>query len=928
MFFFGEIIVGANISGMSGKFRCGDDSFISPSVGGRVKESDAPSRQALANSAPNTRPLPQNEEKVTSSSAHQGYAASSSHSTVRWKIDEKYRQTHSRGSLSDVQQTGAKDTTAKPRFLAGAPWIESGTWKELYFENSENESNINQRAKIQDPKLRHLVKQVKNGNLAVPIAAHTLLAGAAERDMPQTLSVYQEFDSLLSDKASDKNPPILHLYNVVRRMAGGYSYRLGGHSNWKFCLSEEKDYKYFGPAKNIPEQFWDAINDPAPHKLNAAGVICEIYSKTLYPIFDEQSQKLISKLPNERSDAFDLLNATLWHNSYPGKKSKAIKNPQAFIAESYNAMSLALGCIRTHISILNRQIEQRRDLLTAEDRHQIQMTDIAYINACEVMDGAYLSLKKKTMFNKIPQLQILNASNGRLAPENESTSNASDMPDTGGRMVVVSNRVINPDKPAAGGLAIALGDVMRKTAALWFGSSSETNGEPGSNSIKTQLFGKTTLATVDLTEQQHKNYYEGFSNSLLWPILHGEVGLAEKSNPEYFEGYVEVNKMFAAQLAPLLKDDDVLWIHDYHLIPLAQELRALGCKQPMGFFNHIPMPSPDVFREIPQHKELMEALFWNDLIGMQTTKDVENLRRYVETEGVGRRLDSPFVEAFGRKASVRSFPIGIDVEKFEERMACPSSPDLNEQAILNEIHDESGKRKLILGVDRLDYTKGIPTRLEAFRKLLADHPELQETVTFVQIAAPSREGVLAYNELSRTTSELVREINEEFGTDTWKPVLYFNKSVSHDSLPKLFRQSQVGVVTPVADGMNLVAKEYIASQDPKDPGVLVLSTGAGAASQLRESVLVPPKDFIALAEAYQIGLGMELEERQERHVPLLNNVRNENLPRWRENYMADLRSVQSSSASGVQRAVTEEALPQAAPLGIAPHLKRTLEESE
>jgi len=867
---------------------------------------------------------------LTSSSARQGYAASSSPSTARWNIDEKYRKTHCRESLSDVQQTGAKDTTAKPRFLAGAPWRESGTWfEELYVEDSEGESSMRQTVKIQDSNLRYLVKQVKNGNLAVPIAAHTLLADATQRDMPQTLSAYQKFDSLLSDKASDKNPPILHLYNGVRRMVGGYSYRLGGHSNWKFCLSEEKDFKCFGPAKNIPEQFWDAINDPGSHKLNAAEVICENFSITLCAILKEQSKKLISQLPDERSEAFDLLNTALWNNAYPGKKSNVIKNPQAFIAESYNAISLALGCVGTHISILKRQIEQRRDLLTDEVQQQIQMTDIAYINACGVIDEVYLSLKRKTMFNKISQLQILNVSNGRLVPErrkpvgdwsaqrehlpseepllqynrapgNESASKAPDRSDAEGRMVVVSNRVVNPEKPAAGGLAIALGDLMRKTSALWFGWSNETSGEWGSNSIKTRLFGKTTLATVDLSQQQHDNYYAGFSNSVLWPIFHGQVGLAEKSKPEYFEDYIQVNKMFAAQLAPLLKDDDVLWIHDYHLIPLAQELHALGCKQRMGFFNHIPMPSPDVFREIPQHRQLMEALFWNDLIGMQTAKDVENLRRYVETEGVGKRLDSPLVQAFDRTASVQHFPIGIDVEKFEELARHAPSPNLNEQAILDEINDESGKRKLILGIDRLDYTKGIPTRLEAFRKLLTDHPELQGTVTLVQIAAPTRKDVPAYSELSRRTSELVDKINEEFGRGTWKPVLYFNKSVSHNSLPKLFRQSQVGVVTPVADGMNLVAKEYIAAQESKDPGVLILSTGAGAASQLRESLLVPPKDSTAIAEAYERALNMPLEERQKRQVQLMNNVRNEDLQWWRETYLAQLRSEPSSSAPGAQ----------------------------
>lgn len=481
-----------------------------------------------------------------------------------------------------------------------------------------------------------------------------------------------------------------------------------------------------------------------------------------------------------------------------------------------------------------------------------------------------------------PTLQY-DATSGAKSSSKTSTS------DTQERLVVVSNRLIDPKKPAAGGLAVALGEMMHNTDGLWFGWSGKTTDEPESKSVQTEPFGRTTLAQVDLSQQHHDNYYAGFSNSVLWPIFHEKVKWADL-NPAYFKAYEEVNKMLASKLAPMLKDDDVLWIHDYHLIPFARELRALGCQQRMGFFNHIPLPPPDVIKQIPQHKQLMESLFSYDLVGMQSAKDVENLHRYVEMEGAGQPLDGSLVEAFGKKTSVQDFPIGIDVESLKALVPSPGS-----QAILNEVRNESSKRTLMVGVDRLDYSKGVPRRLKAFRELLETHPEMRNKVTLVQVAAPTRESVPAYARLSEKTRKLVDDINNEFGTDTWKPVMYFNKSVDRNSMPELYRLSRVGVVTPVVDGMNLVAKEYVAAQTPEDPGVLVLSTGAGAASQLHESLLVPPKNRAAIVKAYQRALTMPLEERQRRRVALMSNVETENLSWWRESYLEELSSVPSSS---------------------------------
>ncbi|MEX3954281.1 trehalose-6-phosphate synthase [Paraburkholderia sp. EG287B] len=494
-----------------------------------------------------------------------------------------------------------------------------------------------------------------------------------------------------------------------------------------------------------------------------------------------------------------------------------------------------------------------------------------------------------SQFEGLPEAPRRNILGGKGSELFRSKSEASAPPSSDRRLVVVSNRLIDPNKPASGGLAVALGEMMHNTEGLWFGWSGKTSDASEVTSVRTESFGRTTLAQVDLSKKLHDGYYAGFSNSVLWPVFHEKVNFADL-NPEYFEDYETVNKMFASKLAPLLRKSDILWVHDYHLIPFAQALRALGCQQRIGFFNHIPLPPPDIIKQIPQHRKLMEGLMSYDLVGMQCPKDVENLRLYAETEGVGQRLNERDLRAFGRKARIQAFPIGIDVENL--RALQPSSAS---EAILDDVRNESGRRMLMVGVDRLDYSKGVPKRLKAFHELLDAHPDLRNSVTFVQIAAPTRLCVPAYAKLSEKTRKLVDEINDQFGTVDWKPVMYFNDSVDRNALPEIYCMSQVGVVTPVADGMNLVAKEYIAAQKPENPGVLVLSTGAGSATQLSESLLVPPKNRTAIAKAYLCALTMSLAERQKRHAKLLDNIKTQDLPWWRETYLNALCSSQEST---------------------------------
>ncbi|MHA6859390.1 trehalose-6-phosphate synthase [Ralstonia pseudosolanacearum] len=420
-----------------------------------------------------------------------------------------------------------------------------------------------------------------------------------------------------------------------------------------------------------------------------------------------------------------------------------------------------------------------------------------------------------------------------------------------------------------------MGDMMRDTDGLWFGWSGKTVDEPDTACVRTEPFGRTTLAQVDLGRTDYEGYYAGFSNSVLWPIFHERVKWADL-NPAYFKAYEAVNRILASHLRPMLRDSDILWVHDYHLIPFAQALRALGCTQRMGFFNHIPLPSPDVIRRIPQHRQLMRALASYDLVGMQSPRDVLNLQRYWDAENIAAQSER-------RHDRVHAFPIGIDVESLRALVPSPAS-----QAVIDEVRGAAGRCVLMIGVDRLDYSKGIPTRLKAFRQLLQTHARMRSKVTLVQIAAPTRQSIPAYARLRDKTEQLVREINRRFGTGDWTPVMYFSESVDRTALPQLYRMSRVGVVTPVADGMNLVAKEYVAAQAARDPGVLVLSRGAGAASQLRDALLVPSKNRAATADAYAQALSMPLEERKARHAGLMRNIETEDLRWWRDNYLKAL----------------------------------------
>jgi trehalose 6-phosphate synthase len=454
-----------------------------------------------------------------------------------------------------------------------------------------------------------------------------------------------------------------------------------------------------------------------------------------------------------------------------------------------------------------------------------------------------------------------------------------------GRLVVVSNRLADPRKAAAGGLAVALGEALSSSGGLWFGWSGEVverGGRSVDDRVTIERAGAVTLATVDLDAAEHAAYYLGYSNGVLWPVFHYRLDLAD-FDAGYIDGYRQVNRRFARQLLPLLQPGDRVWVHDYHLIPLATELRALGSQHRIGFFLHIPLPPPQILAAIPAHEWLMRAMFAYDLVGLQSRNDLNHLSRYLCTEAQAQDLGGGRFAAFGRELRAGAFPIGIDVDEFAGLTHGKEAREM-----FATMREQYGHRELLVGIDRLDYSKGLPQRFRAFRHLLERYPEARNSATLIQVASPSREDVEAYAAIRRELEGLSGAINGDYGELDWMPIRYIHRTVARKRLPGLYRASRVALVTPLRDGMNLVAKEFVAAQDPAGPGVLVLSRFAGAAEQLTDALLVNPYDTEATADAIHQALQMSLGERQARHQRLLAQIRSQDVHWWRQQFLDTL----------------------------------------
>lgn len=448
------------------------------------------------------------------------------------------------------------------------------------------------------------------------------------------------------------------------------------------------------------------------------------------------------------------------------------------------------------------------------------------------------------------------------------------------RIILVSNRVADLSKAAqAGGVVIALADILRSRGGLWLGWNGKTGekSEEGRTTPDIEHAGPATIATLPLSNREFKDYYLGYANAVLWPVFHDRLDLAQ-FEAGYYQRYLNVNRRFAQALQPLLKPDDTIWVHDYHMIPFGMELRKLGVTNPIGFFLHIPVPPDQTFLAIPEHRELARALAAYDLIGLQTRADVGNLLNYFQDNAFGCMLPDGRLRAFDRDVSIASFPVGIDMESFLE-----SRPKRSRA--------EPPAATRLIGVDRLDYTKGLPQKFRAFGRFLEKYPDYRRKVILSQIAPPTRESVLAYADVRYELETLSGTINGRFGELDWVPIQYIHRPAPRRSLVDVYRHSRIGLVTPLRDGMNLVAKEYVAAQDPADPGVLILSRFAGAAEQMREALIVNPYDVEEMAEAIKRAIDMGLQERRERHQALIDGIRTDDTFDWYRSFLAALENV-------------------------------------
>jgi trehalose 6-phosphate synthase len=451
------------------------------------------------------------------------------------------------------------------------------------------------------------------------------------------------------------------------------------------------------------------------------------------------------------------------------------------------------------------------------------------------------------------------------------------------RVFIISNRVAVPN-PAnaihAGGLEVALRSTLKRRQCVWLGWSGAVK-PAGETVTQTIAHGGNTYIVTDLSEEDYQEYYNGFANRVLWPILHYRLDLAEFSRRD-LTGYLRVNEHFAEELDKVLKPDDVIWVHDYHLVPLAKALRARGRDNRIGFFLHIPFPPPEFLTAMPNHERLIPSLCEYDLVGFQTDDDAANFARYLAKEcGMPAHIQRG-ARTGPRAMRIGTFPVGIETLGFN-RVARKAVRSPFVERVLGSI---SGK--MIIGVDRLDYSKGLPLRIEAFESFLLNNPQFRGNVTWLQITPKSRSAIQEYAAMEREIEAAAGRINGTYGDVSWTPVRYTNRSYSRTALSGLYRSAKVGLVTPLRDGMNLVCKEYVAAQDPEDPGVLILSRFAGAAAELGAALRVNPYDPETVGAAIAQALVMPRDERISRHKTLIEALLRNDIATWGERFLGAL----------------------------------------
>ncbi|WP_294392355.1 trehalose-6-phosphate synthase [uncultured Sphingomonas sp.] len=457
------------------------------------------------------------------------------------------------------------------------------------------------------------------------------------------------------------------------------------------------------------------------------------------------------------------------------------------------------------------------------------------------------------------------------------------------RLIIISNRVSTPSPSggAQGGLAVALQAALREYRGLWFGWSGETT-ETFTGHINFQREAGVTTATVDLEEQDVDEYYNGYANRTLWPLFHYRIDIAEYERG-FAGGYQRVNDRFADTVLPLIEPDDMVWVQDYHMFPLGEALRGRGVKNRIGFFLHIPWPPRRLLATLPEAAELTRTMFAYDVVGFHTDEWLESFRDFAVHE-LGAVEEQPGVLRLdGRCVRLVTAPIGIDTAAFVD-----ASRSTQARLSYRRMRDSADGRDMIVGVDRLDYSKGLEERFLGYERFLQEHPEERKEVFLLQIAPPSRGSVESYQRIRTSLEALAGRINGAYADVDWVPIRYVNQGYPRDVLAGIYRAARIGLVTPLRDGMNLVAKEYVAAQDPEDPGVLLLSRFAGAAAQMEVgAVLVNPYSAEEMSDAIMLALKMPREERITRWRALMDNVAKEDVLWWRQCFTDALEAVEA-----------------------------------
>lgn len=447
------------------------------------------------------------------------------------------------------------------------------------------------------------------------------------------------------------------------------------------------------------------------------------------------------------------------------------------------------------------------------------------------------------------------------------------------RLIVISNRVsaaTGGEAGAQGGLSVALTSALRESGGLWFGWSGEVT-EQFTGQISFHREDGVTTATVDLEEQDVEEYYNGYANRTLWPLFHYRIDLAEYERGFAF-GYQRANERFAETVMPLIEPDDMVWVQDYHMIPLGQELRKRGCKNRIGFFLHTPWPPRRLLLTLPEASDLVATLFAYDVIGFHTDEWLQSFVDFVVLESGGAFKDG-VLHLEGRQIRLITCPIGIDSDEFATLAKGEEA-----QKTFHQMRESAGGRAMMVGVDRLDYSKGLEERFLGYERFLIENPEERKEVFLLQIAPPSRGTVESYQRIRSSLEGLSGRINGAHADVDWVPIRYVNQGYPRAVLAGIYRAARIALVTPIRDGMNLVAKEFVAAQDPDDPGVLILSRFAGAAAQLTEALLVNPYSAEEMSDAIRTALAMPKAERIRRWQAMFEVICQQDVLWWRRRF--------------------------------------------